>query len=169
MVTTIVLYVSMIPGLIKIPGSPWPVLPQGLHFADLGAVANRFATNPWRRSIFDGLIDGVRNLLTAGCTRIFLDGSYVTGKPKPQDFDACWDPTGVDSRKLDPVFLDFSNQRATQKARFKGEFFPSSMISIDVGQSFVDFFQVDRYSGHKKGMVVIDLPTDPMLQPQVMP
>lgn len=159
----------MIPAFVTIPESPWPVLPQGLHPADLGAVADRFATNPWRRSLFDGLMDGVRSLLSAGCERIFLDGSYVTDKPKPQDFDACWDPTGVDSRKLDPVFRDFSNQRAAQRARFKGEFFPSSMICIDVGQSFVDFFQVDRYSGHKKGIVVVELPADPMLQPQVMP
>ena len=154
----------MIPALVTISGSPWPVLPQGVHPADLGAVAGRFATNPWRRSLFDGLIDGVRSLLTAGCSRIFLDGSYVTGKPNPQDFDACWDPTDVDSRKLDPVFLDFSNQRATQKARFKGEFFPSSMTCNDVGQSFVEFFQMDRYSGHKKGIVIVELHTDPMLQ-----
>ena len=159
----------MIPAMITLPGSPWPVLPQGLHSADFAAVADRFATNPWRRSLFDGLIDGVRSLLTAGCLRIYLDGSYVTGKPKPRDFDACWDPTGVDSRKLDPVFLDFSNQRAAQKARFQGEFFPSSMICIDVGQSFFEFFQVDRSSGHKKGIVVAELLTDPMLQPQVTP
>ena len=159
----------MIPALIAIPGSPWPLLPKGVHPTDFEAVARRFATNPWRRSLFDGLIDGVGHLVAAGCARIFLDGSYVTGKPRPRDFDVCWDPTGVDSGELDPVFLDFSSKRASQKARFRGEFFPSSMICADVGQSFVDFFQVDRHSGHKKGILVIELPSDPMLQRQVTP
>ena len=159
----------MIPTLITIPGSPWPVLPAGLHSADLGTVETRFATNPWRRSLFIGLVDGANRLVFAGCKQIFLDGSYVTGKPKPADFDACWDPTGVDRRMLDPVFLEFANQRASQRARFRGEFFPSSMTCADVGQSFVEFFQMDRYSGKKKGIVVIDLVADPMLQQQVTP
>ncbi len=100
---------------------------------------------------------------------IYLDGSYVTGKPRPNDFDACWDPAGVEPAKLDPVFLEFANGRAGQKAAFKGEFFPSSMICTDVGQAFVDFFQVDRFTGKQKGIISIPLSADPLLTGKVQP
>ncbi|WP_133612685.1 DUF6932 family protein [Dongia mobilis] len=153
----------MIPPLIHFTGSPWPLLPPGIHEASLAEVAAAFATNPWRRSLFDGLVDASGRLLRAGCLRIYLDGSYVSGKPKPGDFDACWDPVGVDRSKLDDVFLDFRNGRAAQKEKFKGEFFPSSMTCADVGRAFVEFFQQDRYSGKQKGVISIPLSHDPLL------
>lgn len=105
----------------------------------------------------------------AGCPTVYLDGSYVTGKPKPGDFDACWDPTGVDPGKLDPVFLQFANGRAEQKVAFKGEFFPSSMMCVDVGRAFVDFFQLDRFTGKQKGIVSISLSADPILSGKELP
>ena len=153
----------MLPQLITLEGSPWTVLPPGVHQAGFDEVQIAFATNPWRHDLFDGLVGAAGRLLSAGCPTIFLDGSYVTGKPRPGDFDACWDPNGVARSKLDPVFLDFKNGRAAQKAAFKGEFFPSSMICTDVGQTFIEFFQLDRFTGKKKGIVSISLSTDPVL------
>ena len=159
----------MIPALVSLPGSPWTVLPPGVHAATLGDVAVSFATNAWRRELFDGLVLASGKLRYAGCPNIYLDGSYVTGKPKPGDFDACWDPTGVDQTKLDRVFLDFANGRAAQKAAFKGEFFLSSMICADVGRGFVDFFQMDRFTGQQKGIISIPLSADPLFSGKVQP
>ena len=159
----------MIPALISLPGSPWPVLPPGIHRASLDEVATAFATNIWRRELFQGLLDGSRKLHFAGCTALYLDGSYVSGKPKPGDFDACWDPIGVDPGKLDPVFRQFERGRAAQKAAFKGEFFPSSMMCVDVGKDFVDFFQLDRFTGKQKGIVSIPLLVDPLLLGKTRP
>lgn len=159
----------MIPALVPLHGSPWTVLPPGAHAASLENVAAVFATNTWRRTLFEGLLLASGKLRLAGCTAIYLDGSYVTGKPIPRDFDACWDPSGVDGTKLDPVFLDFRNGRAAQKAAFKGEFFPSSMLCTDVGQSFVDFFQIDRFTGQQKGIISIALSADSLLLAQAQP
>lgn len=145
------------------------VLPPGIHQAALVEVATAFATTPWRRDLYGGLVKAAEQLRSAGCPTIYLDGSYVTGKPMPGDFDACWDPTGVDGKKLDPVFLDFKNGRAAQKVAFKGEFFPSSMMCADVGQAFVDFFQLDRFTGKKKGIISISLSADPVLSRKVQP
>jgi hypothetical protein len=128
-----------------------------------------FATNAWRRELFDGLVLAAGKLRSAGCTTIYLDGSYVTGKPKPRDFDACWDPSGVDRSKLDPLFLDFRNRRASQKGAFRGEFFPSSMMCVDVGQTFVDFFQLDRFTGKQKGIISVSLSADPLLLGKLKP
>lgn len=159
----------MIPTLVPLHGSPWTVLPSGEHTASLEDVAAAFATNAWRRELFAGLVTASANLRLAGCRMIYLDGSYVTGKPRPGDFDACWDPTGVDSTKLDPVFLEFANGREAQKAAFKGEFFPSSTTCSDVGQTFLDFFQLDRFTGKQKGIIAIPLSADPLLLRKVQP
>jgi hypothetical protein len=157
----------MIPALVTLRGSPWRVLPPGIHHAGLGDVEAAFATTPWRRDLFDGLVKAAERLRSAGCLTIYLDGSYVTGKPRPGDFDACWDPSGVDRKKLDHVFLDFKTGRSAQKAAFKGEFFPSSMMCADVGQAFVDFFQLDRFTGKRKGIISISLSIDPVLSRMV--
>jgi hypothetical protein len=75
----------------------------------------------------------------------------------PADFDAYWDPAGVDFAQLDPVFDDFDNGRANQKARFGGEFFPSTLLEGGSGSVFEEFFQVDRFTGKKKGILAIAL------------
>ena len=153
----------MLPNLKQIPGAPWPVLPEGIHVVDFETVSVAFATNARRRSQFDGLIRASGNLRDAGCSRLYLDGSYVTGKPWPGDYDACWDPTGVVEDLLDPVFLNFDDDRAAQKAKYLGEFFPSSFLVGEVGTTFLEFFQIERFSGLKKGIVQVELVGDPMI------
>jgi len=145
----------MIPMLIELAGAPWRVLPQGIHPATLDEIETAFAINPWRRELFGGLMLGVSALAVAGCERLYVDGSYVTENPAPGDYDVCWEPAGVDHFKLDPVFFDMRNKRATQKAKFKGEFLP---VQRDAnGYSFIDFFQVEKFSGGQKGLLSVQL------------
>lgn len=157
----------MVPPLVPHQDTPWATLPPGIHPASLTEVSASFGTNVWRRELFGGLLSGLTALRNAGCLIAYLDGSYVTGKPRPGDFDACWDPQGVDGAKLNPVFLQFENGRAAQKATFRGEFFPSSMICADIGSTFLDFFQIDRFTGRRKGIVSISLATDPLISGKV--
>ena len=100
----------------------------------------------------DGLRAALENLESAGCRTACVDGSFVTAKEYPNDYDACWEEKGVD-----PVLLTFDPGRATQKAKFLGELFPSSFISGAEGLSFLEFFQTDRSTGETKGIVAIDL------------
>ena len=69
------------------------------------------------------------------------------------------DPAGAvavrDLEALDPVLLDLSNRRATQKERFGGELFPN-VIETQSGLSFAEFFQNERDTS-RKGIVVIRL------------
>lgn len=113
--------------------------------------------------MFDGLVDAAERLLSAGCSRIYLDGSYVTTKPRPGDYDACWDSAGVDPERMDPLFFEFANGRAAQKTAFMGEFFPSSSTSSLGGPTFLDFFQFDRFTGSQKGILSVELTNDPIL------
>jgi hypothetical protein len=145
----------MIPDFVDV-GGPWRVLPLGVHDATMEEVEARFAASDQRKRIFSGFRNGVTALRRAGCRRVFLDGSFVTEKPIPGDFDACWDPSGVDVTKLDPVLLDFTGGRKNQKKRFCGEFFPINLIA-DGTHIFLDFFQTDRHTGKAKGIIRICL------------
>jgi len=156
-----IIVVNMIPALVPISGAPWDVLPPGVHAATLPQVAIAFATNAKRRLLYEGLLLAATALRVAGCGRLYLDGSYVTAKTVPGDYDACWDPTGMDRAKLDPVFLDFSNKRQAMKNKFGGEFFPANARTPT--QTFVDFFQVEKFTGQAKGILLIVLTADPAL------
>ena len=146
----------MIPELVSISHSPWDVLPRGIHAVSLAEIDAIFSTTSHRKWLFDGFCRAVTSLRQAGCTLIYLDGSFVTAKNHPDDFDAIWDPVGVDPYKLDPVLLNFDNKRAAQKAKYGGELFISTHQAIH-GVSYLDFFQNDRYSNHGKGILSIQI------------
>ncbi|MHC4573067.1 MAG: DUF6932 family protein [Planctomycetota bacterium] len=145
----------VIPDFVDI-GGPWKVLPPGVHNATLEEVETRFATPDHRKHLFCGFRKGVLALRKAGCRKIFLDGSFVTEKPVPYDFDVCWDPMGVDISKLNPVFLDFSDGRKKQRECFQGEFFPATCLA-DGRHFFFDYFQIDKYTGNAKGIICISV------------
>ncbi len=93
-----------------------------------------------------GLKAALENLSGADCRTAYVDGSFVTHKAIPNDYDACWEETGVDPVILDPRLLIFDLGRAAQKARRDmGELFPASVADAD-GLSFLEFFQTDRES-----------------------
>lgn len=132
-------------------------LPAGVHWTDWPEIEQRFGHNPHRVKLLEGFRKAIEELRAAGCKTVYLDGSFVTEKAQPNDFDACWDLTDVDPDKLDPVFLDFDNSRATQKAHFFGEFFPAQFSEGVSGKTFLDFFQVDKQTGNLKGIVGLNL------------
>jgi hypothetical protein len=135
-------------------------LPPGIHAAAWSEFAARFGSNPHRRALLGGLERALAVLRAAGCRRVYVDGSFVTSKPTPGDYDAAWEPSGVDVAALltlDPVFGVFDNGRAAQKAKYQGEFFPSSATEDLTGRTFLDFFQTDKNTGDPKGIVTLDL------------
>jgi hypothetical protein len=132
-------------------------LPLGVHLATWDEVAQRFGGTQWRGRLLRGLREALLSLKAAGCPVAYIDGSFVTEKVEPGDFDACWDEVGVDPDALDPVLLDFTNRRAKQKAKFGGELFPASQGADGAGISFVQFFQNDKATGDQKGIIAIDL------------
>lgn len=131
-------------------------LPPGVHAARLAEVEARFSGTEVRRALFRGLKEALRSLGAAGCRRFYLNGSFVTAKAEPGDFDACWDPRGVDPDLLDPVLLDFEDSRRAQKQRYGGEMFPSTAKANPEGAGFLDFFQKDRDEEKPKGILLID-------------
>ena len=133
------------------------LLPPGLHWATWQEFSDRFGTNDHRKLLLSGMRQALVSLKSAGCGTVYIDGSFVTSKETPGDFDACWDPTNVDPRQLDPVLLRFEPSRKTQKAKYGGELFISTMRNGNPGPVMLEFFQNDKNSGRRKGIVAIDL------------
>ena len=132
-------------------------LPPGIHWTDWPEFVQRFGLTTHRNKLIQGLVESSQKLASAGCRAIYIDGSFVTSKEHPGDFDACWDLNNVDVDNLDPIFFDFANRRAAQKARFFGEWFPADLPNGNSGLTFLEFFQLDKPTGKPKGIIAIAL------------
>ena len=130
-------------------------LPPGIYDVTWEEFKKKFGHNYYRIRLLQGIKRAMINLKYSGCKKIYLDGSFITNKYKPNDFDGCWEPTNVDITLLDPILQDFGNGRKTQKAKYCGELFPSSMYT-KVGP-FLEFFQRDKETGNPKGIICINL------------
>ncbi len=132
-------------------------LPPGIHPASWQEIEAAFGDSPQRAALLAGLREALLCLRVAGCRTVYLDGSFVTAKEDPTDFDACWEAAGVDASLLDPILLDVAPPRTAQKQRFGGELFPASLVAEPKsGVYYLEFFQHDR-DGKPKGIVQIDL------------
>lgn len=134
-------------------------LPPGVHFCTWEEFVTRFGTTQHRLNLIAGLKIAMAQLQTAGCPTVYVDGSFVTHKLVPGDFDACWEANGVDMAQLQtiaPALLKFDAKRAAQKAAYGGEFFPAGWPADSAGTLFLEFFQMDR-DGNSKGIIAINL------------
>lgn len=132
------------------------VLPPGIHVATLGHVEVVFGWNQQRKNLLVGLRRAIRDLKRAGCQRVWLDGSFVTEKNVPGDYDMCWDMEGVVIDLLTPPLVTLDPPRALQKAHYGGDILPN-VIEAGSGQPFIDFFQQDSVTDSPRGIVEIDL------------
>jgi hypothetical protein len=133
------------------------LLPPGVHEAIWQEIADRFGGNERREALLDGLRLALLALKEAGCRVAYVDGSFVTESETPGDFDACWDPRGINFLRLDPTLYDFEAGRRAQKRKFGGELFPMDFTVGPDGETFLEAFQKAKLTRQPKGIVMIDL------------
>ena len=132
-------------------------LPEGVYSMSLADVARCFAWNARRRFLFGGLSRAIATLEFADCRSVILDGSFVTAKEEPGDWDAAFDPVGVIPSRLDPILLKHDDGRRAMRAKYLGDMFPwTALASGPTGSIYREFFQKDR-DGIPKGIIEITL------------
>jgi hypothetical protein len=131
-------------------------LPLGVHTATWEEIAARYGYNALRLWLLAGRRHALHSFKVAGCVRVYLNGSFVTQEAEPHDFDVCWEAAGVNPYRLDPVLLDYSEDKAAQKEKFHGEFYPAHWPADPSGISFLEFFQRAE-NGIPKGIIALDL------------
>lgn len=140
----------MIPALDSKTG----YLPDGVYPATWSELVGMFGITPYRRGLVLGLQTGLQGLRSAGCRRALIDGSFISAKDLPGDYDVAYDPRGMNPFRLDPVFFDFSRKRAAMKIKFGGEYFPEHFLAAP-GITYREWFSKDK-NGVAKGLVQID-------------
>ncbi len=89
---------------------------------------------------------------------VYIDGSFITTKKVPGDYDLCWSLVDVKENQLDKVLLDFSTEgRAKMEQKYRGDIFPAELPEGGSGKLFVDFFQTDKHTGEGKGILAINI------------
>lgn len=134
-------------------------MPPGSYEVTWEELTKRFGNTRHRARLLSGLLEAVKALKSAGCKKLYLDGSFITDTDTPRDFDGCWESIGVDLsllQKTEPALLTFDSGRTTQKLRFGGELFLAEFIADAQGRTYLDFFQEDR-NGDSKGILWVDL------------
>lgn len=131
-------------------------LPPGQYDAAWAEVVAAYGYTPYRQLLLHGLRAALDNLAAAYCTRVYLNGSFVTTKITPGDFDMCFEPVGVDPTILDPILkLVGPSRRMLQRAKYRGEVLSARAAADRRGTLYVNYFQGD-VAGRAKGILVRD-------------
>lgn len=132
-------------------------LVEGEHEATLNEVEAVYGLSSARRELLmRDLRKAADNLQQAGVKKIWIDGSFVTGKEEPNDIDGCWEYNdAIDLTVIDPVFLG-RDARDKTKAKYGLDFFVAQDVEAGSDKPFPKFFQINR-DGEAKGIIVVNL------------
>lgn len=133
------------------------LLPGGEHEATWSELADRLGFTYRRRILLDNLRVVLDELLAHGVETIWIDGSFVTSKPSPQDVDVVYlPPIGADITTwgmLAPIA-----RRDLKKCRRVDLWeYPSRQRKGTWGPAprpITEYFQSDE-DGRQKGIVVL--------------
>jgi hypothetical protein len=136
------------------------LLLPGIHETDLEELGEKMGWSRKRSELLEGLEKALELMASCGVERVYLDGSFVTDKDRPNDIDGCYDLAGdvtaEDVRRLAPIFPPNPSNRAEAKRRFGVDLFPAAATELGSGQPFLRFFQTDR-EGRERGVLSVEL------------
>ena len=133
-------------------------LPPGIFETTWEEFCERFGYTEHRKWLIKGLEIALQELAQAGCDIVFINGSFVTAKKEPRDYDMCWSINNVNPERLNSKLLDFSHQgRVAMKKKYRGDLFPAEIPEGLSGKSVLDFFQTDRETGKTKGIIALHI------------
>jgi hypothetical protein len=135
----------------------------------LEEILRRFGFTPRRRWLLKGLRSAVQAYWAAGIEEIFLDGSFCTEKPDPEDIDGYWvepDPDVYD--RIDPYWVDFEPVLVPGLRKWKWrmwidhglEFYIHPAMRAAPERGFPEFFREDR-DGRSRELIQVVRTTTP--------
>lgn len=131
------------------------LLPQGIHTTTWENFQKEFGFTPCRKELLKGLHKVFFLLTECGCEALYIDGSMVTDKPEPDDWDACFKGSKEAIERLkqtDPdLVLDDFAKRERQKAKYGGELYPADVYA-EKDSNYIEFFQHVKGSKRKKAL-----------------
>lgn len=134
-------------------------LPAGDHQATWTELVERFGGTYGRRQILQGLRFVLDQLHSRGVMSVWIDGSFVTDKPRPRDVDVIYAPPAGADVTTWAVLAPQRRQELKRLQRVDLWSHPSPQPTDPFGTTMTlhDMWATDR-SGRPKGMVVMNLP-----------
>lgn len=134
-------------------------LPEGLHNAKWLEFKEKFGFSFKRQKILSGILSFGRLIKLAGGKKIYIDGSFVTNKKIPKDWDGCYCMCGLNMSIANKLMQNTNREKI--KREYLGDVFAEDCIEASCGLPFIDFFQRIRGTDKKKGIIILDLETIP--------
>lgn len=137
---------------MPLPLEPWGSLESGIHTATWAEVKIVFGQSKARAMLLEKAYVGLCVLRDAGCKEVFLDGSFVSAKPDPNDLDTLWLIEGVDPAKLPEAFIhpEVAQNRQWLKQQYGLDCFP-----VPAFEFLMSTFTIDR-NGLERGLILIE-------------
>lgn len=135
-------------------------LPEGIHTITWEDFENEFGFSPRRQMLMKGLYEVIQILKQCGCEAIFIDGSMVTDKLEPDDWDACFKGDEEAFHRLyaidENLVLDDYAKETVRKQNIKVN---SILLMPRPKETYVIliFFQRVKGCKRKKGIIKIKL------------
>ncbi len=84
------------------PFDSYGLLPQGIFDCSFTEIKDIFCLNAHRQNLFDGLMNFLNTEWYPHgiAAPILIDGSFVRGKPSPEDVDVVFDMTGHNNQSI---------------------------------------------------------------------
>jgi len=131
------------------------IFKPGVYEFTLAEVRQKFTDDPKRVHLFEGIMRLAHDLKEAGCETMYLDGSFITRKYGPGDFDACWEPFMPKGKVDNPALLEETDRgNWARKSEYFGDIFPR--FTEKYGDR-VQKWQYDERTREVKGIIKIDL------------
>lgn len=128
-------------------------LPPGIYKATWKEFYSRYGSTEKRVWLLEGLRNLLNELCKVKCTAVYIDGSFITNKENPGDYDLCWKLDNVLVENLDPVLLNYTEQGKIAIAlKYRGDIRGAGFAVKETGSTYLDFFQYNR-DGGKKGII----------------
>lgn len=106
------------------------LLPPGIYETDLKELNEKMGWSRRRFVLLEGLERALELMTASGVRRVYLDGSFVTDKDRPNDIDGCYDlapgATAEELEAMAPIFPPSPDNRSKAKELYGIDFFPAA-------------------------------------------
>lgn len=135
-------------------------LKEGIYETSFTEIEKRLGFSKKRQKLLAGMKNLIAYCKLLQCDILYIDGSFVSSKIYPSDYDACWDTTATDReavlRAVEQSSLNSDSE--TQKEDFGGEIYPAfTKAPFNHGLTILDYFQTVKDRDEKKGIIKLKL------------
>lgn len=134
-------------------------LPAGIYEASFEEVKVRFGLSRQRQKLLMSMQYLLHQCNQLNCDILYLDGSFISSKLNPKDYDACWDTTHENREWVLNNVADTSlnSDSETQKEYFGGEIYPAFVKAPLLPElTILEYFQRTK-EGEAKGIIMLKL------------